>query len=362
MFTLVGYYGYDNLGDELMRTGLVETMKADGRVGDVRVVVKPGAVLAAGAGAEVPLAATLSGRLKRLALYAASDAVVWGGGTALYEDGPGGTAGLESMLKTVRTCRLLRTPFHLLGVGVGAVFTDKAEGIIRSILQESTSIYVRDEESAEKCLNLGGRSPEMVMGDMAFLCEPPPARRRSTGPGCSGSLVFCGASYFANDAEVIETCRSALGRALDLGFERILFVPMHQGTDSDRAFHEAVAAGLPDGAYQHVDYRAAAECLDVLSSCSALIGLRLHSIVLADMLGLPNIAVAYSGKVDAYVRKSGLAYPGRVVGLREHLPTEAIAGMAPAYLAHEQQRSAFVDSEAAAALAGVRRLLDRIDP
>lgn len=355
---LVGYYGFNNIGDDLMLAGLLDTLRREAPSCDVRVIVRPGVPILPQPAQTVFVSETLAGRVRRIATYAWADAVVWGGGTCLYEDGPGGVAGIESLLRSVRTCRLLRKPFHLLGVGIGTIHTERGRNLVRAILNGASGIYVRDQLSADKCLDICGRSPDLVMGDLAFLtglCEITHPTEETSGPG---TLAFCGVAGYACDETVIAACRSALRRALEMGFRDILFIPLHQGADSDRVFHEAVAAGLDQARVRHASHDSLEDCVSLLGGSRALIGMRLHSIVMADLLGLPSIALAYSPKVGAYLEKTGLLLSGRLFGLGDSIPEAALTDMIDGHAVYEEQRRAFIRREREDAAAGVLHMLD----
>lgn len=351
---LVGYYGFQNLGDDLMMEGAAETLASHPGVSRVVVFKATGATeLASHPAVRFADLSGKSGKVRLLFEIARSDRVLWGGGTCIYEPDDGALSGLRFLASLARVCRRLRRPLSLCGVGIGSLRTDAAVALARAILSDAGSLSFRDPVSASRAVELGA-SPARVRlaGDLFFLSVPTrsaPSRRDRPR-----TVSFSGVHLYAADAVVVEHYARMLRGWLDDPELNLVFLPVHRGEHSDHAFHAEVARRLPPGRFRFGSFEHARACAEVLSTADVHVGMRLHSIALADSLGIPNIGLEYSPKVARYIEKSRMGEYRRLFGIREEVTTEQLRDAARLFV----QNVAFLEAERGAARAALIEALE----
>lgn len=357
---LLGYYGHQNLGDDLMLEGLLDELCAEPSLERITVVVKDNYFAPRPQNVTFIRAEGPAAKLRVLAQTARSRYIVLGGGTCLYEMPSGDNAGLYGMRRIVRTSAFLRTRTAFCCIGIGDIHTEDGRGMIRSIIDSSSHLSFRDEESCRTAGTLVQDVEKLSLGgDLVFLnpllATAPPRRRAYEGIRTIG---FSGVHSFKDEPGAADAAARNL-QALSAAFgARIVFIPMHRGTLHDHAYHQEVARRLPGGVtVEFAEYSSPAEALDVIRSIDFLVGMRLHSIVLADLLSVPNLAVEYSPKVGAYVRKTDFHPALRLAQSGDAFDAGRVWKITEAYRDEPDRLAGFLGRERAAAKAAVQRLV-----
>lgn len=321
---LCGYYGFGNVGDELILAAILRDLSA--RVpGLVPTVVSgdPAATRAShGVDAvhwqDVP---AIAARVR------AADLVIVGGGGLFQE-----YAGVDpDSLFTDRHYAisfyaepailgaLSGRPVMLYGVGVGPLASEHGRRLVRAACDAAAVVTVRDEESARLVASLGVEPARLrVTADPAWaLAEGDAAGVGAAlareAPGGNGPLVAVSlrhwdigvASYFW-EKEVA----AGLDAFLAANDARLLFIPfqrLSRAAENDAAVAERVLArmGRADRAAVLSGDREPAVLAALLGRCDLVVGMRLHSLVVASASGVPVVALSYDPKVDLAMAQIG---------------------------------------------------------
>lgn len=360
---LFGYYGNHNLGDDLMLEGLLNDLCEEPSLKEITVVVAENYYPSRWPKARFIETTGPAAKLEILYRIARSRAVVMGGGTCIYETPGENNAGLYGLLRILRTSAVLRARTAFCCVGVGDICTDRGRDAIRSIMGMSSHVSFRDEGSYQAAAALVPEQEAFSRGgDLVFLNRMVAREHPRAGSDEGiGEIGFCGVHAFKDDPDVVAAVARNL-QALSSAFgARIVFIPMHRGTSHDHAFHRAVAARLPkEVEVEFAEYASPAEALERLRSVDFLIGMRLHAIVLADLLSIPNLAVEYSSKVRAYVQKTGFFADLRLAQPRDRFDADTVRSIADAYGKGSERLVGFVRQERADAHGAVQRLLNEM--
>lgn len=344
---IVGYYGMGNIGDDLMLRSLLMHLCSNDSIKTVTVFCNnnyfqphPKTRF---------IASSLTGKCKKfIALYQA-DLVCWGGGTCIFEHAD--NYGLYRLRRFQKLSARLNTPFAFLGIGIGTITSHEIKNVAREILTSARFVSFRDDDSLFVARNVLGYSKAgMECGDLASLGWRKTAEQRREG-GRQGEISFSG--VFGQTAEVAEHWGKQLAHLVtELGVQ-VNFLPAHTRETDDNQFHQQVAAYLKSGTFTIHTHATPFEFIQLLGQMDFHIGMRLHSVIIADILGVPNIAVEYSPKVVFYLRKSEAYLVERLVQPLENIDADRVERVFTTY----KQPAEFLDAEEKSAVASLEALL-----
>lgn len=301
---LVGYYGFDNLGDDAIRTA-IEGVAAESGVTIDRYATR--------APSHDPRAvpATARGAWRYLRAILASDRVVLGGGGILKDEGL--RLPIE-LFGTALIARLARREVTLAGVGVGPFYTRLGRWLVAVTARLASVRTVRDEASAAALRALGisgvevGADPIFALGaasgsDIGVARDPAATRR----------AVVSIRPWYPARAHSADERRAALRRALGSGIRDLVdagwdvhLVALHWPRDRDEAVRVVEEAGLA-GRVEIVDRRLDWPSLEALvASADLVVTMRYHCLAAAALAGRPTIALAYEPKVASLGTRIGV--------------------------------------------------------
>jgi polysaccharide pyruvyl transferase WcaK-like protein len=318
---LYGYYGFQNFGDDLMLMGLLDSLASCPSLVRLRLFCR--AVPAWIEEGRYPyrlsvIPAGRLGALRKAAAILSSDALVWGGGTCLYEP-PEGNPGLNQLLGQIRFAKRMRKRFIFLGIGIGRFSTREGEALAKQCLMLADQSYLRDEASLDLARKWG--IPETRLHaccDPAFLTHS----RWSQPPGRSSQacLTFSGIHGLSEDlAQLYAEELDALSDGTGLN---VRFLAAHGGVRDDHEFHRRVAARMKRKEFEFRSWDTPTAFMEGLDGSKLHLGMRLHSVIAADMAGVPALAIEYANKVGAYVKAVPHPIQDRVLPLGERIPGE----------------------------------------
>jgi polysaccharide pyruvyl transferase WcaK-like protein len=341
---LLGYWGFRNLGDDLMLRATLEYVRE--LRPDLKLIVSvrdlksaeliPGICSIGGVG--------VLSKLRRFREFLRADSIAWIGGTCLYDHM--GLRDFSRLHYRVRLARGIGKPFHFVNVGIGTFFTREGARKLEDILQVSESGSFRDVQSLS-CAQAATDHPEKFIagGDLVALLRVPQVLKKRTGIRHIG---FSGTREFANDRITVQWLAETLARFVSSG-SKIHFFAFHGGDagSSDHILHRRIAALLPRESYRFEDCQSHDSLLSTLSTMDFHIGMRLHSVMVCDMLGIPGIGLAATTKVRRYLRKAN--GEDRCVGLGSMIDIESMEACYYGY----SQPSAFLEAERLLAIRGL---------
>ena len=321
---ICGYYGFGNAGDELILAGMLRDLRA--LRPDLAATVISGNPEATRASHGV--AAVHWQDIPAIAASVRSADLVLVGGGGLFQEYSGIDPdslftdrhyAITYYAEPAILGALSGRPVMLYAIGVGPLASEHGRRTVRAACDAAQVITVRDEESARIVASLGVDPPRVrVTADAAFTLPvasdaPAPAGLAEALPGGTGPLVGVSlrpwevgvASYF---------WETELAAGLDVFLEtsgaRLLFVPFQRGSraqENDAAVAERVRSRLrrPERAAVLSGDLDPAEIGAVLGRCDLVVGMRLHSVILAALAGVPSVALAYDPKVDQAMLRLG---------------------------------------------------------
>ena len=249
-----------------------------------------------------------------------SDLIFFGGGSIIKElyasVGRNPYATLRMILASVTTAKqIARKKVVMSNIGVGPIATPNGERLARWILSQVDFVSVRDQRSLEICQRLGipagkvRRVPDAVFANppSVFLPNPP-------APASSPRLrVALNLNYDIENREAWEGFLASLAEALALWNQRqpleIHALPMQSKfkANDDLAVLKAFSERLPGIEMVLHDPQTAGQAGEIMASCQVVLAERLHTLVIASILGRPFFGLTYDVKVRELVDYLGMA-------------------------------------------------------
>ncbi|SCE88031.1 polysaccharide pyruvyl transferase CsaB [Micromonospora viridifaciens] len=305
---VLGSYGGRNLGDEAILTGLLSDLREIEP--NARIIVfsrNPAHTALAHPDVEAVPWEGVS-RADSSLLLADLDVLILGGGGILYN------REARRYLRVVRVAQERGLPLLTYAVGVGPLSDTVDTGMVRETLAGATEVTVRDQESRMVLEEAGLLNPITVTADPAFLLEPddfPESWLRDEGVPAGKRLVGLSVREPGRAAERLDVdgYHRLLAQIGDFLVHRIdayvLFVPMER--DDIRHSHGVMShmTTAERGRVLHGDY-SPRQVLGLMRHFDLAVGMRLHFLIFAAMVGTPFLPLPYAGKVFDLAQRLGV--------------------------------------------------------
>lgn len=319
---ICGNYGATNLGDEAILQALLEQVRSAFPHANLQVVsanpelttkqhgVEAVAMVPAGLRSFVRGIFGVDFRRTSRA-FRDADLIIFGGGGLFTDEKP---RAIFIWLMQILPALRRRKPVVCFGQSVGPLKSGWSRWIVRRVFRRMHAVVVRDEASRELLLHLGVRNvqvlPDPVFGlqkrfyaDASFRSEP--AERKPY-------IVFSLRPWKGNQPHEV------LAKFVDWIFEtyqlRTYFVPFQNEHDADSPEMAKVISKLQNRG--GADGVAAAEIfpynenipdiLKLMHEATAVVGMRLHSLIFSALVHTPFLGFSYSVKVSEVVRQLGM--------------------------------------------------------
>ncbi len=302
---LSGYYGFANAGDEAVLASLTQILQA-ARPGVelVALSAKPEETAAAYGIRAIDRwdRAALKRELKDAALF------ISGGGSLLQD-----VTSVRSVYyytSLIRTAERAGVPTVVLAQGLGPLNSGISRWLVRRALSKCRLLSWRDEASLGLAQEIGlGGVKNFLVCDPVLLWRPDlesdikESDIKQNSADKSGEMKRVALALRPwRDLQVDEAVR--LAELLQGGGYQVVLLPFHRGEDEKLAAEingrlsvkaEIAECGTPEAAMR------------VLSGVDFVVGMRLHSLIMAAALGKAALAISYDPKVDAFAESMGIA-------------------------------------------------------
>jgi polysaccharide pyruvyl transferase CsaB len=284
---LLGYFGFGNAGDEAILAAEVAALRSTMGVATEFVVVSgdPGRTesqhgLPAVARTDV---AGLARAIREC------DGVVAGGGSLLQD--VTSARPVAYYAGVMLAARALRKPVFVYAQGLGPLCRRFNRRLAGAALRSASYVSMRDEHARALAEKLGVREIELVPDPALGIHDELPAGGRVPGRLAVALRPWHGSDGPTGWLAALRDVLAELRRDAD-----VHLVAFHAGQDVQLAQKLAADIGAvpvvaPDGP------RAATAAL---AGASAVLGMRLHALVLAAALGRPFVALSYDPKVASF--------------------------------------------------------------
>jgi polysaccharide pyruvyl transferase WcaK-like protein len=191
---------------------------------------------------------------------------------------------------------------------------------LQYLASEAAHFTVRDRSSADLVARITGLTPPIVP-DLAFGLSVP-----SIDDAVGRDIGVCVRPWWfprnsvdarARMERMVRVLARHLRRALEAAppGARIRLIPFHIATeDDDRPLLLRLKTLLGEAA-ELCEPESAGDAIRAVRRCRVLLGMRLHSLIVAALLGVPSVAIAYDPKIDGMM--AALGRQGAVIPLEQ---------------------------------------------
>jgi len=311
-YLLGGYYGMRNAGDDvLLYVTLAEVARVDPEASFTVISELPEAIPA---GTRVTITPG-SRRFETIRQLMAHDVWLFGGGGLLQDGAERSRQYLHRLDQIARVAKLMRRKILMLGIGIGPLTTPAGRTAAAGLLRQADLVTVRDEESRALAAQLAPTAVVHLAGDLAFLL-PRHTNARTTaggsGPKTLGiSLLPYGASIGRSHDEdqlLAATLAKAVNQAMVTHPDwRVTLFEFFSGSQEygDASVLRSLQGQLV--APERVAYRPYTGDFEALyadlAACSAFVGMRFHSCLLAHLAEVPCLMIPYHPKSESLARR-----------------------------------------------------------
>ncbi|WNC16563.1 polysaccharide pyruvyl transferase CsaB [Brevibacillus brevis] len=313
-----GYYGFNNAGDDVVLYGIISSLKREQPNISLAVLSNQPDRTAELFGIEAYNRWSFGTIVRELMR---SDMLVMGGGT-LMQDVTSPRSVLY-YLGIVTIAKLLGKPVVFYAQGFGPILKPLSRSMIKRVVNRVDIITVRDYESGEDFKSCGvKKAPIHITADPALTISADDIsdeRGKELLHGLFDDPAKPLVAISVRDWKQEQHFKKVIAKAADWFLARgwnVLFLPMHFPSDLSPSRDimekmEASGARLLDAPVTFHDIMA------VLKQCDYVVGMRLHSLILACMLRTPFIGISYDPKIDRFVERAGMPNAGHITRLDE---------------------------------------------
>ena len=291
-----GYYGFGNIGDEAVLSGIRAGLREAGVDAQITVLsADPARTLREHPGVKAVGRTAVCG-IARAIMRA--DLFISGGGS-LFQDVTSARSPYY-YLCILRLAQILRRKTMIYAQGVGPLQRPRIRGAVAKAFNKADAITVRDEDSRALLDQIGVTREVQVCADPSFLVEPDlDAADRIIGEAGLSGREIVGVSlrpWPGHDDWLAGAARTITDVCREIGAQ-VAFIPMRESEDA--AFGEG-AITLTHGGDPRI-------AKGLVARCGMIVGMRLHSLIFAAGAGVPFVPIVYDPKVASFASEVGVA-------------------------------------------------------
>ena len=301
-----GYYGFDNIGDESILRTLITSLRE--KIPDCRLTVLSHNPASTREKYGVEAVERMSpGAILRAVRQC--DMLISGGGSLLQD--VTSSKSIHYYLFIIRLAKLLRKKVFIYSQGIGPIDHAFNRRATARALKKADGIVVRDERSAKLLEQIGLPQERIVITADPVIRMKRPDRTvgreilARAGIKKDGRLTVGWAIREKNrDSTFVREITECI-RWLRANYDaESVLIPFHYEEDREVC---SVIAERTNGAAKCLSEKYLSEdMLSIIGNMDVLVGVRLHSMIYAAIMGVPIIGVSYDPKCTAFLNSVGL--------------------------------------------------------
>ncbi|WP_295159298.1 polysaccharide pyruvyl transferase CsaB [Selenomonas sp. AE3005] len=299
-----GYYGSKNAGDEAMLAAMLEVLGDLDPKLNITVISADPQDTRQRHGVDAISWLSFPAIIRELRR---ADLLISGGGSLLQN--VTSRRSLYYYMFIIMLARLLGTKVMLYAQGIGPIIGKVAEKAMCYMGNHVDLITVRDQGSLQELARLGIKKPPVsCTADPVLAIHPVDkevGRAIFKAYHADGAKPVLGISVrewqgWRHYKEVLAQVSDMVVRELGA---RVVFIPM-QFPDDVRAA-ESIAALTHEECTVLKDEYTTSEFLSLVGNMDLMLGIRLHALIFAGVMGVPMLGISYDPKIDRFLSSIG---------------------------------------------------------
>ncbi|MEG1000835.1 MAG: polysaccharide pyruvyl transferase CsaB [Cellulosilyticaceae bacterium] len=292
-----GYYGFDNIGDEAVLQSIIGALRE--QMPQVNIVVLSNTPQKTKAVYNVE--AVNRWKIKEVAAAIKKSSLLISGGGSLLQDVTSNKT-VPYYLGIIKIAQFFKKPVVLYSQGVGPVNKGFNKTLIKIICSKVNHIFVREIGSKKLLEEMKVKAPITVAIDPVLGIKVKDfVLDKVVEPKTVGIYV----RPWQNTAQIAEELAPVIKHIDNLGYS-VYMIPMYYNEDVAAA--KAVVERL-DVNVKLIDRELTIdEAVAYTANFDFIIGMRLHSLIMAGAVGTPMIALSYDPKVQGFMEEMNLPY------------------------------------------------------
>ena len=301
-----GYYGFDNIGDESILRTLITSLRE--KIPDCSLTVLSHNPASTREKYGVEAVERMSpGAILRAVRQC--DMLISGGGSLLQD--VTSSKSIHYYLFIIRLAKLLRKKVFIYSQGIGPIDHAFNRRATARALKKADGIVVRDERSAKLLEQIGLPQERIVITADPVIRMKRPDRTvgreilARAGIKKDGRLTVGWAIREKNrDSTFVREITECIRWLRENYDAESVLIPFHYEEDREVC---SVIAERTNGAAKCLSEKYLSEdMLSIIGNMDVLVGVRLHSMIYAAIMGVPIIGVSYDPKCTAFLNSVGL--------------------------------------------------------
>lgn len=310
-----GYYGFDNAGDDSVLFGIISSLMLKDSTLEFSVLSNKPDKTNRMFGVSSYNRWNLLEVMRQIKKH---DLLVMGGGSLLQD--ATSPRSVFYYLGIVMFAKVLRKPVVFYAQGIGPINKSISRRLIRRIVNKVDVISVRDYESGEDLKRIGvQKEPIYITADPAVTIQPS-SINLEIGQTILEELnlspektIAISVRYWKKEDHYKRVLADVADHYIRLGWN-VLFIPMQYPADvspcKDIINIMSETAHVID---RPLDFK---EIISIIGNTRLVLGMRLHSIILAAVMNTPFVAISYDQKVDRFVERINMTSAGHIKDLQ----------------------------------------------
>ncbi|AMA72039.1 MULTISPECIES: polysaccharide pyruvyl transferase CsaB [Aneurinibacillus] len=311
-----GYYGFDNAGDDTVLYGIITSLTKHMPDAQLAVLSNTPAETQALFGIPAFNRWRMSAIIQQLKK---SDLLVMGGGSLLQD--ATSPRSVIYYLGIVMMAKMLGKPVIFYAQGIGPITRAISKRLIRAIVNRVDVITVRDEQSGEDLKSFGVvKAPIYVTADPAVTINPSQVDTsfgqniiKKYKPGTTKPVMAISVRAWKNEQQYKTAIARFADEALRRGWE-VFFLPMQNPADLAPSA-DIIRLMEEPGAVLIEEKMNFKQIFSFIGASQFVLGMRLHSVILAAVMNIPFAGISYDPKMDRFVQRLGMESAGHIKGL-----------------------------------------------
>lgn len=296
-----GYYGFDNIGDEAVLYAILSQLRDT--IPEVSITVLSNNPEKTKLMYEVK--AVNRWQIKEVSqAIKESDLLISGGGSLLQDVTSGKT--IPYYLAIVKLAQWYKKKVVFYSQGIGPINHSYNKWLIKNVVNKADAIFVRDNHSKEVLEELGIRKPVKVTADPVLGIKPNEDVYKYV-KDLLGEKKAVGVYIrpWENEQELLNSLEKALQYVIREGY-KVYLIPMYYL--QDREIAHKLKDRLGENAVVIDKMLTIDEVVSYTACFEFIIGMRLHSLIMAAAAKVPMIGLSYDPKVKDFMKDMEIPY------------------------------------------------------